>query len=70
MSETWGKIWVERQTIPVCNQGKEEIQQQFIEAKAGPEAMSEETMLNKGEAAFDLSDSVADKWISHEIPPL
>jgi len=35
-------------------------------AEAGPEAMSEETVLNKGETAFNLSDSVADKWISHK----
>ena len=34
--------------------------------KAGPEAMPEEAMLNKGETALDLSDSAADKWISHK----
>jgi hypothetical protein len=59
-------VGVERQTIPVCHQDKEEIQQQFFMAKAGPEAMPEETMLNKGETAINLSDSVADKWISHK----
>ncbi len=38
-------------------------------AKSGPEPMAEKTVFDKGEAAIDLSDSIADKWISHNAPP-
>ena len=38
-------------------------------AKTGPESMPEKAVFDKGEAAIDLSDSIADKWISHNAPP-
>jgi hypothetical protein len=37
--------------------------------ETGPETMPEEPVFNKGETPVNGSDSVADKWISHNAPP-
>jgi hypothetical protein len=49
-------------SVTVCYQHQKQVEQQFVMSEGFKEAISQESMLDKGKGACDLSESLGTKW--------
>jgi hypothetical protein len=65
-------VAVVRQAVPVRDQDEKDIEQAFVLAQAAPEAIAQEAVLDKGEAAGDLSPAIRTQglFFNHDVTSL